>query len=107
MADIFSSAASGLRATSQNLRERANNVANATTPDFQRQEVRTQSQEAGGVTTDVVDVGPSQNSEQPGADARLAEDLIGAKKAETSFKANATVLASTDKTFDEALDILT
>ena len=96
MNTISSISLSGMQAASTRLNVSAHNVANANTPNFQRQVVH-QSQEAAGVVTAV------DKSEEVGVD--LAAELIEQKAASYDYKANLRSLRTQEDLMGSLLDV--
>ncbi|TDQ42520.1 flagellar basal body protein [Tepidicella xavieri] len=94
--DALSIAQSGMQAAQLRLDAAANNVANAQTEGFRRDEVRQQAQASGGVMAQV-DKRPA-----PGAD--LPRDLVEQKMATYGFQANLQVVRAADQTLGRLLD---
>lgn len=94
--NTLSIAQSGMQAAQVRLNAAANNVANAQTPDFRRDQVQQEAQSGGGVTARVEKV------PQPGAE--LTRDLVEQKSATYAFKANLQVLKAADDTLGRLLD---
>jgi flagellar hook-associated protein FlgK len=92
---------SGMRAAQQRLDTHAHNIANAATPDFQRQTVvQTAQPGAGGVNT-AVRREPVSGSE---FGTQLAEDLIGQRMSLYSFAANLKTVQTQDDMLGALLD---
>jgi flagellar hook protein FlgE len=94
---ISSIAVSGVHAASTRLDVAAHNIANAQTPDFQRQVVHQASQETAGVVTSV------GKSEEIGPD--LAADLVEQMAASYAYKANLKTIQTQDQMMGSLLDI--
>ena len=111
---VYNAAISGLQAASLKLRVSANNVANANTDGYQRQQVTTQ---AGtyGVEVKVERVStvePTNNAQASGelrSDAPstvdVAEELLEMKAAQNLFDANLKTLNTNDNMLGRILDI--
>lgn len=96
MNTISSIASSGMQAASTRLNVSAHNVANADTPNFQRQVVH-QSQETAGV---VASVG---KSEEIGVD--LAAELVEQQAASYAYKANLRTIRTQEELMGSLLDV--
>jgi len=94
--DISSTALSGLRAASQELRTAGTNIANATIPGFKAEEVQKASVPNGGVTTDVV---------KTDKDVSLDEQMVKADIATYNFQANLKILQKQKQMDKSLLDI--
>lgn len=94
--DVTSIALSGLRASSQELRASANNIANATTPGYKAEAVVRRAQDTGGVTTDAV---------KTDQDVSLEQNLVNADIATYGFQANLKVLQKQQEMDKSLLDI--
>jgi len=94
---ISSIALSGIQAASTRLNVSAHNVANANTPDFQRQVVVQQSQETAGVITSV------GQAEELGV--HLASELVAQRAASYDFKANLRSIRTQEEMMGSLLDI--
>lgn len=93
---ITSTALSGLRAAQARLDSAANNIANAQTDGFRREQVRSEAEPGGGVRTRV------EKRPEPGAD--LAADWVEQKQAATGFAANLQVFKAADQALGRLLD---
>jgi flagellar basal body rod protein FlgC len=91
-----STALSGMRAAQTKLDASANNVANANTEKFRRQEVTNKEDANGGVTTQL------RKASQEGA--ALETDMVAQLQAKNSFLANLSVFKSSDKMAGALLD---
>lgn len=96
MNTISSIAVSGVQAASTRLNVSAHNVANANTPDFQKQVVR-QSQETAGVVTTI------GKSDEVGVD--LAAELVEQQAASYDYKANLRAIRTQEEMMGSLLDI--
>lgn len=85
---ISSIASSGMQAAQTAMRTSANNVANANTANFQRQEVRQTAQAQGGVEATV------EASDQK--KASLEADMVAQLQAKNAFLANLKVFKTND-----------
>ncbi|WP_180683864.1 flagellar basal body protein [Tepidicella baoligensis] len=94
--NTLSIAQSGMQAAQVRLNAAANNVANAQTEGFRRDQVQQEAQAGGGVAARLDKV------PQPGAD--LTRDLVEQKSATYAFKANLQVLKAADETLGRLLD---
>jgi len=95
--NTLSIAQSGMQAAQLRLNASANNVANAQTEGFRRDQVQQQAQAGGGVTARIDKV------PQPGTD--LAQDLVEQKSATYAFKANVQMIRSADDMMGRLLDM--
>lgn len=89
-------ASSGLNAALQRENVAANNIANAMTPGYRREQLLQRTDPDGGVSTSVTP------SPQEGDD--LAADLVDQQVALYSFKANARVVQVADRMMGSLLD---
>lgn len=96
MIKTLSTAASGLQAASLRLDSAAHNVANSATPGFRRQTVQATARPEGGVDTRV------DQASRPGVS--LEQEIVDQIAAAASFKANAKVIETTDRTLGRWLD---
>jgi flagellar hook-associated protein FlgK len=96
MNSITAIASSGLGAAWLGVDVAANNIANAMTPGYRREQLLQQADPAGGVSASVTRL------PQPGDD--LAADLVGQQMAAYSFKANVRVLQTADSMMGSLLD---
>jgi flagellar hook-associated protein FlgK len=96
MNSISAIAGSGLQAARLGLDAAANNIANAGTPGYRREQVLQQADPAGGVRAALATL-PA-----PGDD--LAADLVGQRMAAYSFKAGVRVLQTADRMMGTLLD---
>lgn len=94
--NVSAIAQSGMQVAQVRLDSAANNVANAQTPGYQRQQVQAQAQPQGGVSA-TVDKLP-----QSGAD--LAQDMLDQMSAVQAYKANAQVVKAADRMVGALLD---
>lgn len=87
---ITSNALSGMQAHTKSLAATANNVANVSTPGYNRLEASLSSLTSGGVSTSV---SPSDNlsGSAGGSNVNLTTELLDSIGAEIGFKANAVV----------------
>ena len=97
MASISSTALSGMNAAQTALNASANNVANANTPSFRREEVTRTAQATGGVSTSV--------SKSKFDGAALKSDVVNQLQAKNSFLANLAVFKTSDKMAGALLDL--
>ncbi len=100
-------AIAGLRAAGTQFNARADNIANAQTPDYRRAIPDQVSTESGPQVT--IHREPPPEPSFPGAPAnnvRLEEELVAAKLSETAYKAAARVLRAADEITEETLDLL-
>ncbi len=95
---INSAALSGMRAAQTRLSSAANNIANAQTDGYRREQVRSEAEPAlgAGVRTRI------DKRPEPGAD--LAADMVEQKMAATSFAANLQVFKAADQAMGRLLD---
>lgn len=96
MDSIAGIASSGMSAAWLGADVAANNVANAMTPGYRREQLLQQADPAGGVTASVTRL--------PQAGDDLAADLVDEQMAAYSFKANARVLQTADRMMGTLLD---
>ena len=96
MSSISSIALSGMNAAQTQLNASANNVANALTKGYRRQEVAQSPQAEGGVSTQV------QVSEQAGP--ALEADLVNQLQAKNAFLANLSVFKTSNAMAGALLD---
>lgn len=110
----YNAAISGLQAASLKLRVSANNVANANTDGYQRQQVTTQAGTYGvEVKVEKVSTVESANSVQATGELRpdapsnvdVAEELLEMKAAQNLFEANLKTLNTNDNMLGRILDI--
>lgn len=94
--DVASTALSGLRAASAELRTAGTNIANATTPGFTAEKVLRIAEPSGGVSTENV------KTDLP---IDLAEQLVDADIATYNFQANLKVLQKQREMEKSLLDI--
>ena len=96
---------SGMRAAQRQLDTTAHNLANASTPGFQRQTVVTSAQAGlGGVTTQVRQQAPA--GEPSGLNAEhLAEDSVAQRLAVYHFAANLRTVETEDRVLGALLDV--
>ena len=90
-------ALSGVQAATQRLNTAAHNIANANTPDFQRQVVNLQTQEQAGVLTTI------GKAEEIGA--ALAADLVEQMDAAAAYRANMRMIQADQQTTGSLLDL--
>ena len=111
---VYNAAISGLQAASLKLRVSANNVANANTDGYQRQQVTTQAGTYGvEVKVEKVSTVEPINSVQASGELRsgapsnvdVAEELLEIKAAENLFEANLKTLNTNDNMLGRILDI--
>ena len=101
-------ALAGLQAASTQFAARADNIANAQTPNYRRA-IPEQVSTPGGPKVNVRREA-SPEPAFPGGPAnnvRLEDELVAAKLSETAYKAAARVLRAADEITEETLDILT
>lgn len=112
MVDVASVALSGLYANEKRLAVAADNIANANTENFKAKELKQSSNEAGGVSTRVVERNPATVSvpnneggtkELP--NVSLEQELVESKFATYGAQANIKVLQAQDKLNKYLLDI--
>lgn len=96
-ASAMSVAQSGLQAAQTRLNASANNVANAVTPGFRRDEVQARPSAAGGVETEV------QKAQQPGVS--LEQEVVDQMSASFAYRANLQVLRTSDQMMGSLLDV--
>jgi flagellar hook-associated protein FlgK len=89
-------ASSGMHAATQRANVAANNIANAMTPAYRREQLLQQTDPSGGVRTSVTQL------PQPGED--LASDVVDQQAALYSFKANVRVAQVSDQMMGTLLD---
>jgi len=94
--NVLSIAQSGMQSAQMRLNSAANNVANANTPGFRRDEVQAQSQPEGGVETRV------QKADRPGVN--LEQEVVEQMSASFAYKANLQVLRTADRTVGSLLN---
>jgi flagellar hook protein FlgE len=95
--NTLSIAQSGLQAAQARLNVSANNVANAQTEGFRRDQVQAVAQADGGVRTQV--------SKMPQSGADLMQDLLDQKSATYAFKANLQTVKTADEMMGRLLDV--
>ena len=101
-------ALAGLKAASTQFAARADNIANAQTPNYQRAVPEQVSTPGGPQVTVRREAAPDPAfSGGPANDVRLEEELVAAKLSETAYKAAARVLRAADEINEETLNILT
>lgn len=96
MTTISSIALSGMNAAQQQLNAAANNVANANTPGYRRQEAVQRAQPEGGVTTEI------QRANAEGA--ALEADVVAQLQAKNAYLANLSVFKTADRMAGALLD---
>lgn len=96
MSSISSIALSGMNAAQQQLNAAANNVANASTPGYRRQEVNQRAQAGGGVTAEI------QRANAEGA--ALEADMVAQLQAKNAYLANLSVFKTADRMAGALLD---
>lgn len=96
MSSVLAIALSGANASALSLGAAADNIANALTPGYRRQQVAAQSVPGGGVRASVERI--------PDSDADLATDLVNTTAAAYSFKANLRVVSTADHMLGALLD---
>ena len=111
---VYNAAISGLQAASLKLKVSANNVANANTNGYQKQQVTTQTGTYGvEVKVEKVSSVESPNNIQTGGEPRpdapsnvdVAEELLEMKAAQNLFEANLKTLNTNDNMLGRILDI--
>ena len=111
---VYNAAISGLQAASLKLRVSANNVANANTDGYQRQQVTTQTGTYGVEVKveKVTTVEPTKNVQTGGelrtpapSNVDVAEELLEMKAAKNLFEANLKTLKTNDNMLGRILDI--
>lgn len=111
---VYNAAISGLQAASLKLKVSANNVANANTDGYQKQQVTTQTGTYGvEVKVEKVSTVESPNNNQSGGELRpdapsnvdVAEELLEMKAAQNLFEANLKTLNTNDNMLGRILDI--
>ena len=111
---VYNAAISGLQAASLKLRVSANNVANANTDGYQRQQVTTQTGTYGvEVKVEKVSTVEPTKNVQAGVELRsdapsnvdVAEELLEMKAAQNLFEANLKTLNTNDNMLGRVLDI--
>ncbi len=112
MGSVGAAALSGLYANEQRIAVAADNIANVDSPDYNAKQVTQSSNEAGGVTTSVVDRNPptiSVSTTDGGTEQRpnvdLTEQVVEAQVATYSAKADLKVLQVQDKLNKYLVDI--
>ena len=110
----YNAALSGLQAASLKLKVGANNVANANTDGYQRQQVTTEAGTYGvEVKVQKVSAAESPNTTQinydpvaaPRSDVEVTEELVEMRAAKTLFEANLQILKTQDNMLGSILDI--
>jgi len=96
MTPLSSIALSGMNAAQQQLHASANNVANANTPGYRRQEAVQKARPEGGVTTEI----QRGNAER----AALEADLVAQLQAKNAYLANMSVFRTADRMAGALLD---
>lgn len=103
---VIATALSGVNAGQTRLATAANNIANATTPGYQMQDVVQTAQQGGGVRADVVERSPASRAFEETAnaspDVSLEAQVVESKLASYDVQANLKVL-KTQKELDKAL----
>ncbi len=89
MSNVSSTALSGMKAAQTQLNVAANNVANAQTPGFRRQQAEMTAQPDGGVQARVT-TGPREGP-------ALETDLVAQLQAKNAFLANLAVFKTSDR----------
>ena len=111
---VYNAAISGLQAASLKLKVSANNVANANTDGYQKQQVATQTGTYGvEVKVEKVSSVESPNNSQTGGEPRpdapsnvdVAEELLEMKAAQNLFEANLKTFKTNDNMLGRILDI--
>ncbi len=90
-------ALTGVQAASLRMESAAHNIANANTPNFQRQVVTMQTQESAGVLTTI------GKAEEIGA--ALAADLVEQMDAAAAYRANLRMIQADQQTTGSLLDL--
>lgn len=90
-------ALTGVQAASLRMESAAHNIANANTPNFQRQVVTMQTQESAGVLT------TTGKAEEIGA--ALAADLVEQMDAAAAYRANLRMIQADQQTTGSLLDL--
>jgi flagellar basal body rod protein FlgG len=98
MASTSSIALSGMIAAQSTLQSSAHNMANVSTPGFQRQQVAQTTQPAGGVASTVAPVRAAGSS--------IEADVISQLQAKNSFLANLAVFKTGDSMRGALLDVM-
>jgi flagellar basal body rod protein FlgC len=98
MDSVLNTAVSGLQVSRLRMSAAANNVANAQTDGFRRDQVRQEARPASSGVTARVDKSP-----QPGAD--LIQDMVDQQSATYAFKANWQVVKAADDMIGRWLDV--
>lgn len=96
MNGLLAIASSGMNAATQRENVAANNIANAMTPGYRREQLLQRADPAGGVSTSVTQL--------PQAGEDLAADVVDQQAALYSFKANARVVQVADRMMGTLLD---
>jgi flagellar hook protein FlgE len=96
MGPLTTTALSGLQAAQARLNSAANNIANAQTTDYRREQVVSQSRPGGGVSTQV------EKLPEPGAD--LLQDTVDQMSASYAYKANLQVIKTSERMAGALLD---
>ena len=94
--NVLSTALSGVQSAQTRLNSSANNVANANTPGFRREEVVAQSQPEGGVSTQI------QKADRPGVN--LEQEVVEQMSASFAYKANLQVMRTADRAMGSLLN---
>lgn len=97
MSDISAIALSGVRASEKKLAVAADNIANATNPDFKPKEVKQSSAPEGGVDVDVVDA--------PDNGGDITQDVVNAQVAQYTAEANLNVIKVADDLSKKLIDL--
>ena len=101
--DVFSTALSGLNASSARIANSANNIANATTVGFKPADAVQRPADNGGVIVDIRTRPPAANGEVP--PVALEQEVVNSVVAKNEFLANAKVLQIQKELDKSLLDI--
>ena len=110
---VYNAAISGLQAASLKLKVSANNVANANTDGYQKQQVTTQTgtygvevkvEKGSSVESPNIQTGGEPRPDAP-SNVDVAEDLLEMKAAQNLFEANLKTLNTNDNMLGRILDI--
>ena len=112
MVNVSAVALSGLYANEKRIAVAADNIANAQSVDFKAKEVQQSANEAGGVSTRVVEKSPatvavatSNGGVEQRPNVSLEEEVVNAQVATYGAQANIKVLQAQDKLNKYLLDI--
>lgn len=106
--DITSIALSGLNAAEKRLANSANNIANASTPNFKATDAVQESVDGGGVRVDIVErdpatvTVPTEDGTQELPNVSLEQEVVTGLTATYDYQANAKLL-KTQKELDKSL----